>query len=162
MSRRTERVAEAIREVVSHTILFELSDPRVKGVTVLGAQVTGDLRNAKIFVSIMGDEKERSLSLHGLKSARGFLQRKVAERLDTRFTPVLEIVEDDSVKRSLEISRLLKEVLPPQPSTPVESEGDDSSEDAMDEEVGGVESGAGAEDESARDHQSAGDAGDSR
>lgn len=115
MSRRVERVSEAIREVVSHAILFEINDPRVTGVTVVRASVTGDLRHAKVFVSLMGDEKTQRLAEAGLKSARGFLQRRIAERLDTRFTPVIEIQVDDSVKKSLEMSRLLKELLPSSP-----------------------------------------------
>ena len=113
MSRRTQRAAEAIREVAAEAILFHLKDPRVQGVTVTRAEVTGDMRHAKVFVSLMGDEAAQQLTLHGLKSARGFLQRKIAERLETRYTPIVEIVVDESVKRSLEISRLLKEVLPP-------------------------------------------------
>lgn len=130
MSRRVERVSEAIREVASHAILFEMKDPRVTGVTVTRAQVTGDLRNAKVFVSIMGDEKAQGLALRGLKSARGFLQRKIAERLDTRFTPIVEIVEDDSVKKSLEMSRLLRAVLPPSS----EEQGDDPGEGDLGED----------------------------
>ena len=109
MSRRTERVGEAVREVVSTAILFEVKDPRVKGVTVLGCDVSGDLRNAKVRVSIMGTEAEQKLCLHGLTSSAGFLQRKIAERLDLRFTPVLTIVADDSVKKSLEMARLIRE-----------------------------------------------------
>lgn len=132
MTRRTERVSEAIREVVSQTILFEMSDPRIQGVTVTKAEVTGDLRHAKVYVSLMGDEKERKLTLAGLKSACGYLQRKVADRLDTRFTPILSIIEDDSVKKSLEMSRLLREVLPPQ-STSSEPEVDEE-DDISDED----------------------------
>ena len=109
MSRRTERVAEAIREVVSAAILFEIKDPRVQGVTVTRCEVTGDLRHAKVHVSLMGTEAEQRRTLHGLESARGFLQRKVAERLETRYTPHIAVVVDDSVKKSLEISRLLRE-----------------------------------------------------
>jgi ribosome-binding factor A len=112
MSRRTERVSEAIREVCSRAILFELKDPRVLGVTVTRAEVTGDLRHAKLFVSLMGTEKEQRLTLSGLESARGFLQRKVAERLETRYTPHIDIVVDDSVKKSLEIARILRDVVP--------------------------------------------------
>lgn len=112
MSRRTERISEAIREVVATAILFEMNDPRIYGVTVTRAEVTGDLRNAKVFVSVMGDERTQALCLHGLKAARGFLQRKIAQRLDTRYTPVIEIVVDEGVKKSLEMSRLLSEVLP--------------------------------------------------
>lgn len=134
MSRRTERVSEAIREVVSEAVLFELKDPRVQGVTVTGAQVTGDLRNAKVFVSIMGEEVQRRLAMAGLKNARGFLQRKVADRLDTRYTPILTIVEDDSVKKSLEMSRLLREVLPPQELPPLEDTLETDEVDADDED----------------------------
>ena len=112
MSRRVQRVSEAVREIVSRAILFELNDPRIQGVTVLSAQVTGDLRHAKVQVSVMGDEKTQKLTMHGLKSAKGFLQRKVAEGLSTRYTPVLEFVLDEGVKKSLEMSRLLEEVLP--------------------------------------------------
>jgi ribosome-binding factor A len=113
MSRRTERVAEAIREVVSRAILFEIKDPRVQGVTVTRCEVTGDLRHSKVHVSLMGTESVQRLALRGLESARGFLQRKVADRLETRYTPHIDIVVDDSVKRSLEIARLLRPEAPP-------------------------------------------------
>lgn len=133
MSRRTERVSEAIREVVSTAILFELKDPRVSGVTVIRCEVTGDLRHAKVYVSLMGSESQQRLSLRGLESARGFLQRKVADRLETRYTPHIDIVVDESVKKSLEISRLLKEeaaelTRPKAESDPPEATQDGSSE----------------------------------
>lgn len=111
-SRRAERAAEAIRETVSLTVLFGLRDPRVKNVTVLGAEVTADLRAAKIFVTIMGDAKDQSLAMHGLNSAKGFIQAKVADRLQTKYTPVISFVLDPSVKKSIEVSRLLQAVLP--------------------------------------------------
>ncbi|MBX9656798.1 30S ribosome-binding factor RbfA [bacterium] len=135
MSRRTERVSEAIREVVSRAILFELKDPRVSGVTVTRGEVTGDLRHAKVYVSIMGTETEQRLSLRGLESARGFLQRKVAERLETRYTPHIEIVVDDSIKKSLEMSRILRDVLPHEDApSPESSESGDASVDENDSE----------------------------
>lgn len=110
-SHRVERVAEAIREVVSSAILFEVNDPRVKGITVLRAEVTGDLRNATVFVSTMGTEAEQKLAMRGLEHAAGFLQAKVAARLQTRFTPALAFKRDDSVKKSIAISRLIDEAL---------------------------------------------------
>jgi ribosome-binding factor A len=110
-SHRTPRVAEAIREVVASSILFETADPRVRGVTVLKVEVTGDLRNATVFVSIMGDEAARGQAMRGLKSAAGFLQARVAARLQTRFTPVLAFKLDDSVRKSVEMSRLIDETL---------------------------------------------------
>lgn len=125
-SRRTAKLSEAVREVVSTTILFELRDPRVKNVTVLSAEVAADLRTAKVYVSIMGNEKQQALCLHGLESARGFLQAKIAERLDTRYTPVLTFKLDQGVKKSIEASRILREVLPPAAEAPPEDEDDPS------------------------------------
>ena len=110
-SRRTAKVNEAIRETVSTTILFGLKDPRVKNVTVLGAEVSPDLRTAKVFVTIMGDVKTQTLSMHGLNAAKGFIQAKVADRLQTRYTPVLRFVLDPSVKMSIQTSAILHDVL---------------------------------------------------
>lgn len=110
-SRRIAKVAEAVREIVSTVVLFELKDPRVKNVTVLRADVSPDLRNAKVYVSVMGDEKTRALTLHGLNSARGFIQSKIADRLQTRYTPVLQFVSDAGVKLSVQTSAIIREAL---------------------------------------------------
>lgn len=112
-TRRTARVASVIREVVSTAILLELRDPRIRNVTVLGAEVTPDLRYAKIRVSVRGTEKDEALCLHGLNSARGYLQSKVAERVKSRYTPELRFEVDQGVHKSLEAARILREVLPP-------------------------------------------------
>jgi ribosome-binding factor A len=137
-SHRVERIAEAIREVVSTAVLFEVADPRVKGVTVTRAEVTGDLRHATVYVSLMGTEGEQKLALRGLQHAAGFLQAKVAARLQTRFTPVLSFKVDEGVKKSIEISRLIDEALasdragrPPRPgeAPPPEADRDDQDED---------------------------------
>jgi ribosome-binding factor A len=103
------KAAEAIRETVSTVVLFELRDPRIKNVTVLSAEVSADLRSAKIFVTIMGDAKAQSLAMHGLDSARGFIQSKIADRLQTKNTPIIRFVLDPSVKKSIEVSRALQE-----------------------------------------------------
>ncbi len=108
-SRRLQRVAEAIRETVSTTVLFELKDPRVQGVTVLSAEVTPDLRSAKVYISLMGDEKTQKLTMHGLNSARGFIQSRLADRLQTRNTPVLRFVVDTGIKESAVVSELLRQ-----------------------------------------------------
>src|SRR6188472_4086277 len=115
-SRRTQKAAEAIREVVSMAILTELKDPRVRNVTVTQVEVTPDMRQAKVFVSIMGDDKQQNLVLHGLENSAGFLQSKVAKRIDTRYTPRLSFVLDLGVKRSIEIAQILQQVLPKQPA----------------------------------------------
>jgi ribosome-binding factor A len=108
---RLARVAEAVREVASETILYDLRDPRVKQVTVTRAEVSGDLQHAKVYVSIMGTEKEQQLTLRGLRHAAGFIQSKLARRLQIRFTPVLAFVLDQGVKHSIEMTRLINEAL---------------------------------------------------
>lgn len=115
-SRRALKLAEAVRQVVSSAILFELKDPRVSDVTVTYVEVADDLRSAKVHVSVMGDEKKQHLTLRGLQSAAGFLQSRCAEKIETRWTPRLQFILDKGVKHSIEISRILAEVLPPQPS----------------------------------------------
>lgn len=144
-SHRIPRVAEAIREVVSSAILFEMSDPRVQGVTVLRVEVTGDLRHAKVFVTVMGTETQQRLSLRGLENAAGFLQSKVAKRLQTRFTPILTFELDDSVKKSVAISKIIDEAIasdrkPAAPGDEDETEiddvedGDEADDDHPDDE----------------------------
>jgi ribosome-binding factor A len=110
-SRRIAKVAEALRETVSTTVLFELKDPRVKNVTVLRTEVSPDLKSAKVYVSVMGDEKVQALSMHGLRSARGFIQAKIAERLELRYTPILQFVLDPGVKVSAQTSSIIREAL---------------------------------------------------
>ncbi len=93
-------------------ILADLNDPRIRDVTVTYVEVSGDLRLAKVHVSVMGDETKQKLSLCGLQSAAGFLQSKCAKRINTRYTPKIEFYLDQGVKKSIEVSRILKEVLP--------------------------------------------------
>lgn len=120
-SRRVLKAAEAIREVVSMAILAEIKDPRVQGVTVTHVEVAPDLRSAKVHVSVLGDETRARLSLAGLKSAAGFLQSRLAARIDTRYTPRLEFVLDLGVKRSIQIAEILSRVLPGAPPVPAPS-----------------------------------------
>jgi ribosome-binding factor A len=108
---RLARVREVIREVASETILFELKDPRVKGVTVTRAEVSGDLQHAKVFITIMGSASEQALCLHGLRHAAGYIQSKLADRLQTRFTPTIRFEIDKGVKNSIEVSRIISEAL---------------------------------------------------
>lgn len=113
-------------------ILAELKDPRVQGVTVTYVEVSGDLRYAKIHVSVMGDDKQQQLTLYGLESAAGFLQSKVAKRLELRYTPRISFHLDLGVKKSIEIARILREVLPKSEEPPpaddddAQAAGDDS------------------------------------
>lgn len=111
-SRRVLKAAEAIREVVGMSILTDLKDPRIDGVTVTQVEVSPDMRQAKVHVSIMGSEAAQRTCLHGLQSAAGFLQQKIAKRIDTRYTPRLRFELDMGVKKSIAIARLLGDVLP--------------------------------------------------
>lgn len=111
-TRRLEKAASAIRSVVSMAILAELKDPRVRDATVTSVEVSGDMRHAKVYVSVMGDEKHEKLTLRGLQSAAGFLQAKIAERIDLRYTPKLSFLPDQGVKRSIAVAKILQEVLP--------------------------------------------------
>lgn len=132
---RLARVSEVVREVASETILFELRDPRVKGVTVTRAEVSGDLQHAKVYVSLMGTPQEQKLCLHGLRHAAGFIQSKLAARLQTRFTPVVQFVVDEGVKKSIEMTRLINEALgQSRPAAPADeaTEGGTTEEERLD------------------------------
>ncbi|MDO4426302.1 MAG: 30S ribosome-binding factor RbfA, partial [Planctomycetia bacterium] len=113
-SRRVLKAAEAIREVVGMSILRDIQDPRVSGVTVTYVEVSGDMQQAKVHVSIMGTEAKQKLCLKGLQNAAGFFQRKIADRIQTRYTPKVLFVLDKGVKNSILVAKLLKDVLPPE------------------------------------------------
>ena len=110
MSRRTLKAASAIREVVSLCILTQIRDPRVQDVTVTMVEVSPDMRSAKVHVSVMGDEKKQQLALRALQHAAGFLQEKIQQRVDMRYTPRLQFTLDHGVKNSLEVARILDEL----------------------------------------------------
>jgi ribosome-binding factor A len=129
-SRRTQKAAQAIREVVSMAILTDLNDPRVQDVTVTYVEVAPDMRQAKVHVSVRGSETKQRLSLQGLKSAAGYLQAKLASRIETRYTPRLEFVLDLGVKKSIEMAQILERILPAKnPAAEETSEDDISSAD---------------------------------
>ena len=111
-TRRQLKAAEAVREVVSMAILTQVRDPRVQDVTVTSVEMAPDMRNAVVHVSVMGSPAKQELALRGLASSAGFLQAQLAERIDTRYTPRLAFKLDAGVKRSIEIARMLDEVLP--------------------------------------------------
>lgn len=136
-SHRSLRIAEAIREVVATAVLFEVSDPRVQGVTVLRVEVAPDLRNATVFVTVMGSPGDRATAMKGLRSATGFLQTKVAGRLQLRYAPILAFKLDEGVKKSVEMGRLIEEAVASDRRTDeddadapaVEDEGPDDADD---------------------------------
>jgi len=106
---RMRRVDEAVREVLSDAIASDMKDPRIGFVTVTAVQTAPDLRHARVFVSVLGDDGVRERSLVGLRSAHGYLQRRVARELRIKHTPTLEFAYDDSLDRSLRVNQLLEE-----------------------------------------------------
>jgi ribosome-binding factor A len=108
-SERMRRVDEAIRQVLADVLAGELADPRVGFVTVTDVKTSPDLRNARVFVSVLGDEPAREATLAGLRSAHGLLQRQLASELRLRRTPTLEFIYDPTTDRALRVEALLRE-----------------------------------------------------
>ena len=109
-------------------ILTQVRDPRVKGVTVTGVEMTPDMRSATVHVSVMGSPAQEQLALRGLASSAGFLQAQIAEKIDTRYTPRLRFELDKGVKHSLEIARVLGSVLPAEPPAAGDTEDQEGKE----------------------------------
>ena len=110
-SRRMERITNIIKQCASETILYKLKDPRRGFVTVTRVQVTADLRHAKIFVSVLGEQADQRTTLRALHSARGFIQTRIAHHLTTRFSPEIVFALDESPARSIEISQLIDKAI---------------------------------------------------
>ncbi len=103
------RVNEAVREVLSARIAEGLKDPRIGFVTLTSVDTSPDLRHARVYVSVLGDESERSETLAGLSSAHGVLQQAIASELRMKRTPTLQFVFDESIDRGMRITELLDE-----------------------------------------------------
>ena len=104
---RMRRVNEALREVVGDAIASELQDPRIGFVTVTAVDTSPDLRAAKVFVSVLGDEDERDATLAGLRSSHGVLQRTIARETRMKRTPTLSFHYDEGIERGDRVTRLL-------------------------------------------------------
>ena len=111
---RMRRVNEAVREVLSSELAQGLKDPRIGFVTVTSVDTSPDLRAARVYVSVLGDEGERAAALEGLASSRGFLQGRIGDELRMKRTPALSFHYDDTFERADRISRLIDEVAPPE------------------------------------------------
>jgi ribosome-binding factor A len=120
---RMRRVNEAIREVVSAHISEDLSDPRIGFVTVTAVDTSPDLRHARVYVTVLGDEHARTAALDGLDSSRGFLQAQVGSELTMKRTPTLEFRYDESTDRGIRVSRLIDEAAPRDRPTGDDEEG---------------------------------------
>ena len=106
---RMRRVNEAVREVLSEAIAAGLKDPRIGFVTVTSVATSADLRYARVYVSVLGDETAREETLEGLTCSRGYLQSLIGKQLSLKRTPQLTFVHDESIDYGLHIEKLLKE-----------------------------------------------------
>ena len=113
---RVEKVQELMKQEISDIIFNELKDPRIGFVTVTSVACTEDLREAKIYVSVMGDEKKARDTLNGLNSSLGFVRREIGKRIRLRFTPEINFALDTSLNYSDHIQRLLNEIHEEQPN----------------------------------------------
>jgi ribosome-binding factor A len=110
MTERMRRVNESVRAVVAEAIV-ELKDPRIGIVTVTGVEVSPDLREGTVYVSVLGNEKKRHATLAGLQSAHGFLQSRIAHELDLKRTPQLSFEYDPTVERGVRMTKLIDELV---------------------------------------------------
>ncbi len=110
MTRRTEQVGDLIKEELSQLLEREVKDPQVGFVTLTGVEVSADLRNARVYFSVLGDEPAVAASLAALERAKGFLRRELSHRLTIRYVPELQFVLDRSIERGQHIADLLRQV----------------------------------------------------
>ena len=106
---RMRRINEVLREVVGAAIANDLSDPRIGFVTVTSVETSPDLRTAKVFVSVLGDEEEREATLVALRSSHGVIQGRIAAETRMKRTPTLTFRYDESIEQGVRISELLEE-----------------------------------------------------
>jgi ribosome-binding factor A len=122
-SERMRRVDRAIRQVLADELAGSLKDPRVGFVTVTDIRTTGDLRSARVYVSVLGDDDRREATLDGLRHAHGHLQARIAGQLGLKRTPTLEFVYDDTADKARRVDELIRAAdMPPLVDAPAETE----------------------------------------
>ena len=107
---RIEKLQELIKQEVGKMLLYDIKDPRIGFVTVTDVEMTGDLREAKIYVSLMGNDEQIKNSMEGLQSALGFVRREIGKRIRLRFTPEISFAPDKSLDYSEHIQKLLLKI----------------------------------------------------
>ncbi|MBS5582883.1 MAG: 30S ribosome-binding factor RbfA [Megasphaera sp.] len=107
---RVRKIQEFIKQEVSNIILRELKDPRMGFVTVTDAHITGDLREATVYISLFGSDEDKKNTLVALKSANGFIRTEVGRRLGIRYSPTIEFKEDTSLDYGMKIDKILRDI----------------------------------------------------
>jgi ribosome-binding factor A len=108
--RRPERVAELLQEEIAQIVGFELEDPRVAGVTVTEVRVSDNLRDARVFVMVAGDEAEHKAALEALRHASPYVRKQLGLSLSLRHTPQLHFVRDTVEEKGVRVDQLLEEI----------------------------------------------------
>ena len=121
---RRDKVSDLIQKEVARLLQREVHDARVGFVTVTSVRVSSDLRNARVFISVMAEGDKRDETMAALKSARGFIRTRLGQNLHLRFTPELVFEIDNSIETGARIEDLLRSVLPPSPPETDEEEED--------------------------------------
>ncbi len=104
---RVSRVGEQMKKELSQIVQREIKDPRIGFLTITGVEVTGDLQQAKIFISVMGNDEQKDNSLKALQNAKGFIRSEVGKRMKLRHTPDLIFKIDESIEYGSKIENLL-------------------------------------------------------
>ncbi len=118
MSRRTDRVNEQLREEISALLARQINDPRLNGVISITRVITsGDLRSARVFISVMGGEKTKKAALEGIRSAATFLRRELRDRINMRHTPFMTYELDGSLEEADKVLRLMNQVKADEPGS---------------------------------------------
>ena len=113
MTRRMERVNGLLRQEISHVLAAELRDPRISSVvSVTHVDASADLRHAKVFVSVLGDDPEKLRTLKALKSAAGFIHRSIRRNLSLKAVPSLGFYLDESIEQGAEMLQMIKDAAP--------------------------------------------------
>ncbi|MCR5213187.1 MAG: 30S ribosome-binding factor RbfA [Eubacterium sp.] len=128
---RGARVNSDMQRVLSHVIQFEIKDPRVsKLVSVSKCQVTNDLKEAKCYISVLGNDEDGESTIKGLDSAKGFIRKRVAESLNMRYTPELHFILDKSIEYGVMMSKKIDDIL----ANDSEKDQENSLDDSVDDE----------------------------
>lgn len=119
-NQRSDRVGEAIKRLVSELLQRRLKDVRITGmVSVTDVEVSGDLRHAKVFVSIFGEKEQQDQTMEGLQSAAGFVRSEVGKQLQLRYAPDIHFHHDKSIEHGAHIAALLNKIKTDREDSPV-------------------------------------------
>ena len=117
MSRRTDRINEQLREEISTVLARQIKDPRLNTVvSITRVESSSDLRSARVYISVLGNDKQRKEALEGLQSAASFMRREIRNRINMKHTPFMTYLLDDSLQEADQLLRLLNEVKPDEPA----------------------------------------------